>query len=79
MRILRRPAVQGHAIPATAHRPNGPFPPEVLAANPVEFAEADEPDPLANAQNDYTAPRMVRCTLCGEVLMEDETDGHGCG
>ncbi len=79
MRIVRRPAVQGHAVPSTAHRPQGPFPSEVLAPNPVVSVEIDDPDPRENAQNGYRAPGYVRCTLCSEVMTIEETDAHRCG
>lgn len=78
MRVIRRPAVQGHAVPQTAHHPNGPFPPEVLAANPVEAVPMPDEDPRLNAQNNYTPPTLMRCTLCGEVMTSDETDAHRC-
>lgn len=79
MRVIRRPAVQGHAIPTTAHRPNGPFPPELLAPNEVVQVEVDEPDPWANAQNNYTPPRWLRCRGCGEIMPEDDSQTHVCG
>ena len=31
MPVVRKFAVQGHAVPSVAHSPRGPFPPEVLA------------------------------------------------
>jgi len=79
MRVVRRAAVQGHAIPSTAHRPNGPFPAEILAPNQVVTEEEEKIDPRANAQNLYRSPSMVRCTLCGDVMTDDMTDGHRCG
>lgn len=79
MKVIRRPAVQGHAIPQTAHRPQGPFPAEILAPNPIESVEPDDPDPWANAQNNYTSPTWLRCRACGEVMTEDEADAHWCG
>lgn len=78
MRIVRRQAVQGHAVPATAHRPQGPFPAEILAPNVVVTEDEEQPDPRANAQNFYRSPSMVRCTLCGDVMTEDVTDSHVC-
>lgn len=78
MRVIRRPAVQGHAIPTTAHRPQGPFPAEILAPNTVVVEEEDQADPRSNAQNLYHSPSMVRCTLCGEIMTEDVTDNHIC-
>jgi hypothetical protein len=79
MRMIRRPAVQGHDIPTTAHAPRGPFPQELLTPSPVVTIEEELPDPRANAQNHFQAPSLVRCRLCGEVMYSDETDMHGCG
>lgn len=79
MRVIRTPAYQGHAIPQTAHRPQGPFPSEILAPNPVEPVEPEDVNPWANAQNNYLPPAWVRCRLCNEVMTEDETDAHRCG
>lgn len=78
MRVIRRPAIQGHAIPETAHRPKGPFPPEILAPNVVVTEAEEEIDPRANAQNLYRSPSLVRCTLCGDIMTEDVTDSHVC-
>lgn len=79
MRILRRPAVQGHAIPQTAHRPNGPFPAELFRIEPTEGVEPDDPSPYATAQNNYTPASWVRCRACSEVMTSDEADSHLCG
>lgn len=78
MRVIRRPAVQGHAIPQTAHNPQGPFPAEILAPTVVVTEAEEEIDPRANAQNFYRSPSLVRCTLCGEIMTEDVTDSHVC-
>lgn len=78
MKVIRRAAVQGHAIPTTAHRPQGPWPAEVMAQNEIVAVEPDDPDPRAHAQNNYQAPHMVRCVDCLEVLYSDETDSHRC-
>lgn len=78
MRVVRRQAVQGHAIPTTAHQPQGPFPAEILAPNAVVVEEEERMDPGSNAQNLYRSPSMVRCTLCGEIMTEDVTDSHVC-
>jgi hypothetical protein len=78
VRVVRRAAVQGHAIPTTAHQPRGPFPSEVMAPNQVITEEEERIDPRANAQNLYRSPSMVRCTWCGDVMTEDVTDSHIC-
>lgn len=79
MRVIRRPAYQGHDIPQTAHQPRGPFPPELFVAGPLASVEPEDIDTRENAQNNYRAPALMRCTLCGEVMTEDETDAHRCG
>lgn len=78
MRVLRRHAVQGHAVPSTAHAPQGPFPAEILAVSQPVVEEEALPDPRANAQNLYRSPSLVRCTLCGDTMTEDVTGSHVC-
>ena len=78
MRVVRTQAVQGHAVPSTAHAPRGPFPAEILAPNVVVVEDEVKPDPRANAQNLYRSPSLVRCTLCGDIMTEDVTDSHIC-
>ena len=81
MRIIRKPAYQGHAVPQTAMSPRGPFPAEVLAGPVVTYDEdpSDETLPQgATAQNDYRGIRYLRCTGCGEIVREDDADSHQC-
>ncbi|CAB4123703.1 hypothetical protein UFOVP45_10 [uncultured Caudovirales phage] len=75
MPLIRKFAVQGHAVPATAHRPYGPFPPEVLAQTRVVYDDSEHSDSLHSALDDV---RMFRCKDCTEVLYEDELDEHVC-
>ena len=81
MRVIRRAAVQGHAVPATASYPKGPFPAEVLAP-PVVTHDDTDPDvlypPGATAQNNYQGVRMFRCKLCGELVTEEQIASHQC-
>lgn len=79
MRVLRRAALQGHEVPQTARRPQGPFPAELFRPGPIEGVEPEEVNTYATAQNNYADPVWVRCRLCGEVMMTDETDAHRCG
>lgn len=74
MPIIRKFAVQGHAIPKTAHAPRGPFPPEVLAQSSVYY-EGDHGDSLHEAFDDV---RLFRCKDCGTILYEVELDDHLC-
>lgn len=74
MPLIRKFAVQGHAVPNGAYRARGPFPPEVLAQNPVHY-EHEHSDSLHEALDDV---RMFRCRDCGDVLYETELDEHEC-
>lgn len=74
MPVIRKFAIQGHAVPAGAYRAHGPFPPEVLAQNPTSYVE-DYSDSLHEALDDV---RMFKCKDCGDILYEDELDDHEC-
>ena len=74
MKIQRIATKQTHYIPASATRPQGPFPPEVLAQNPVHY-EYEHSDSLHEALDDV---RMFRCKDCSDVLYEYELDEHFC-
>jgi hypothetical protein len=74
MPIIRKFAVQGHAVPRTAHSPRGPFPPEVLAQSGVNY-DTDYGDSLHPALDDV---RMFRCRDCGTILYEEELSIHEC-
>ena len=74
MPLIRKFAVQGHAVPNGPYRPHGPFPAEVLAQNPVR-EDYQHSDSLHEALDDV---RMFRCKDCGDVLYEDELDLHEC-
>ena len=73
MRVIRKFAVQGHPVPMTAHRPLGPFPPEIMAKPKVDYGE--EPDSLPQEMDRV---KFFRCKDCGEVLREEELDHHYC-
>ena len=74
MPLIRKFAVQGHAVPNGPYRPHGPFPREILAQAPVVY-DYEHSDSLHEALDDV---RMFKCNLCGEVLYEDELDNHDC-
>lgn len=81
MRVIRKPAYQGHAVPKTAMSPRGPFPAEVMAAPVVTYDDdpSDEILPIgATAQNDYLGPTYLRCTLCEAIVLEDDAPFHDC-
>lgn len=72
--IIRKFAVQGHAIPSVAHSPRGPFPPEVLAQPRIELGE-NHADSLHEGLDNY---RLFKCRDCDEILSEEELDDHEC-
>jgi hypothetical protein len=74
MGLIRKDAVQGHAVPHGYQRPLGPFPAEVLAQNPRSY-EYSEADLLPEELDDV---RYFRCKLCGDVLGESELEYHVC-
>jgi hypothetical protein len=74
MPIIRKFAVQGHYVPATATYARGPFPPEIFAPNPRAYEEF-RGDSLHEALDDV---RYFRCKDCGEILAENEMDDHVC-
>ena len=74
MPVIRKFAIQGHAIPKTAHAPRGPFPPEVLA-QPKVYHDDSQGDSLHEALDDV---RLFRCKDCGTILYEAELSDHDC-
>lgn len=74
MGLIRKFAVQGHAVPKGSYRPQGPFPPEILAQTRVVYDDSHS-DSLHEALDDV---RMFRCRDCGEILYEDELSIHEC-
>lgn len=78
MRIIRTPAYQGHAVPRTAGRANGPFNPDVLAEPKIVVQEPEAEPYNANAQNGFLGETLYRCQYCGEVVPESEIDMHYC-
>ena len=79
MRVVRRAAYQGHAVPATAGYPRGPFDAEVLARPVVEDPEPETDYPYgATAQNDMAGVPLFRCRVCGGVETEETLDLHAC-
>jgi hypothetical protein len=75
MPIVRKFAVQGHAVPHGYQRPLGPFPAEILRQSPVVYENSEHTDSLHEALDDV---RMFRCRDCRDVLYEDELDLHIC-
>lgn len=81
MRVVRRAAFQGHAVPETAGRPRGPFSPEVLAKPVIsdEVITSDNPfPPGATSQNDFRGVPHYRCRYCQEIIPEYALDAHVC-
>lgn len=74
MPLIRKFAVQGHAVPNGYQRPLGPFPAEIFAQTRVVY-DTDHGDSLHEALDDV---RMFRCKECGHILYETELDSHTC-
>ena len=74
MPIIRKFAVQGHAVPSVVHSPRGPFPPEILEQPRMEVSEYHA-DSLHEGLDNY---RLFKCRDCEEVLMELELTDHEC-
>lgn len=74
MPIVRKFAVQGHAVPSTVHSPRGPFPPEVLE-QPRMDVEDYHSDSLHVGLDDV---RFFKCKECEEILVENELEDHEC-
>jgi hypothetical protein len=75
MPIIRKFAVQGHAVPKGYQAPRGPFPPELFQSSPVVYDETQHSDSLHEALDNV---RMFFCKYCADVLYEDELEGHIC-
>lgn len=75
MALIRKFAIQGHAVPNGYQRALGPFPAEVLAQNPRSYGEQKHSDSLHEAFDDV---RYFRCKDCGSVLIEQELEAHEC-
>jgi hypothetical protein len=74
MKLIRKFAVQGHAIPKSSHTPRGPFPPEVLAGPQME-QDLEHADSLHVALDDV---RFFKCKDCERILEELELKEHQC-
>ena len=74
MPIVRKFAIQGHAVPSVVHSPRGPFPPEVLA-QPQMSVDEYHADSLHVGLDDV---RFFKCRDCEEILLEDDLDEHEC-
>jgi hypothetical protein len=74
MTVIRKFAVQGHAVPSVVHSPRGPFPPEVLAQPQRE--DGDNHSDSLHVSLDNT--RFFKCRACEEVLLETDLTNHDC-
>lgn len=80
MRVIRRAAYQAHAVPSTAGYPRGPFNPEILAKPEIVHEDPVDDMPYgATAQNDYRGVPLYECRSCGDIVTEDDLNGHICG
>lgn len=74
MPIIRKFAVQGHAVPSGYQSPRGPFPPE-LFFQPRGESDTDHGDSLHEALDDV---RYFRCKDCDTVINEYQLLSHDC-
>lgn len=85
MRITRVQAKQTHPVPSTMQAAQGPFPKELFRESEI----VSDYDPQFNddglgfelggtAQNNYKAPKVLRCGTCFARVMENETEQHVC-
>lgn len=74
MPVIRKFAVQGHAIPSVVHSPRGPFPPEVLA-EPEMTVDPSHSDSLHVGLDDI---RFFKCRHCEVILVIEDLDDHIC-
>ena len=74
MPIIRKFAIQGHAVPSSVQTPRGPFPPEVLA-QPQMTEDIEHGDSLHVGLDDV---RFFRCKECEEILESHELNEHNC-
>lgn len=75
MPLIRKFAVQGHAVPNGVTYPRGPFPPEIFAQNPRAEDTFSDSDSLHEAFDDV---RLFKCKYCLGILYEDELTTHDC-
>ena len=85
MKIERIITKQGHPVPRTAHRPNGPFPPELLEQPRVIYdypRQGDDgglQDELeGTAQNNFKPLRWFKCNVCEDTIPETQLETHIC-
>ena len=74
MGLIRKDAVQGHAIPRGPHSPRGPFPLEIYQRS-ERAVEEDWVDSLPDELHDI---RYFFCRDCGAVVGEYDRQDHIC-
>jgi hypothetical protein len=74
MPLVRKFAIQGHAVPNGYTTPRGPFPPEVLRQGKVTYTE-EYTEPLPES---FDNMRVFRCRDCNEFLFQDDLADHLC-
>jgi len=85
MKVSRYQAVQVHPVPDKVQSPQGPFPKELFRESVIisdydpSFAEDGAGfEPGSTSQNNYRAPKVLRCASCFARVMENETENHVC-
>ena len=65
MKVIRKFAVQGHAVPSSSHSPRGPFPPEVLAGPQMAHGDnnSDSLHPALDEVRFFNVATAKKCFL----------------
>lgn len=77
MPVIRKFAIQGHAVPKrvyTARGLEGALDPDVMTQSSVYY-DGEHGDSLHEAFDDV---RLFRCRDCGTIVYEDERESHLC-
>jgi len=81
MRVPRVITKQGHPVPSSSYSARGPFPPELFMATEIisEYTSIDSEVPIGGtAQNNFTAPKLFKCSVCSMLVLEQEIPDHVC-
>lgn len=76
--ITHVPVYQAHWTPPSVMYPQGPFNPDILRPTPPVPAPAEEMDRGETAQNDMQPVQWFRCTVCEDIVREEDLDTHRC-
>lgn len=78
MRVIYVEAEQGHAVPAHAYEPRGPFGAPIRTEITNLTHDPDKFPVGATAQNGMKEISLFECQICEAILRESELDAHIC-